>query len=259
MIEGFPGLFLGTVGEDGAPEVVEGRLGLVDERGRVVADGLEQGRWREWIGEAAVPDSFVKAPYYRPLGFPGGAYQVGPVARLHVATRCGTPLADAALAEYRACARDGPPAPFLAHHARLVEILHALERIALLLDDPRLLSEDVRSVAARNRSRGAGCCEAPRGTLFHEYEVDRDGVVTRAELVVATGQNGLALNRTITGIARRHLSGGRLDEGLLNRVEAGIRAFDPCLSCATHAAGRMAIVVELAGPGGGTIDRIGRP
>ncbi len=147
---------------------------------------------------------------------------------------------------------------FHAHHARLIEILFAIERIAQLLDDPEILSGDVRAEASRNALRGVGCCEAPRGTLFHDYQVARDGLLTRVNLLIATGQNNLAMNRTVAQIARHFLSGRTIEEGLLNRVEAGIRAYDPCLSCSTHAAGRMPLVVELRGPAGELIDSAGR-
>ncbi len=254
----FPSLFLGMVGEDGALEHTEGRLRFVDAEGRTVADGIEPERWRDWIAEATEPDSYLKTPFFKPLGREAGTYRVGPLARLNVASRCGTPLADVELAELRKDG-DGPVlSSFLAHHARLIEILHALERIEVLLDDPLVLSDDVRAVAARNRARGVGACEAPRGTLFHEYEVDRDGIVTRAELLVATGQNAPAMNRAIARLARRHLSRGRLTEGLLNRVEAGIRAFDPCLSCSTHASGKMPLLIELLAPDGALLDRLER-
>jgi NAD-reducing hydrogenase large subunit len=256
----FPSLFLGTVAPDGALELTDGRLRLVDEARRVVLDQVDPASYRELLGEAVEPDSYLKAPYYRPLGTPGGLYRVGPLARLNVASRCGTPEADEALAWFRTLAGGGGAvlSSFHAHAARLVEILHALERIATLLADPDLVSADVRAEAARNRLRGVGACEAPRGTLFHDYEVDRDGLLVRVNLLVATGQNALAMNRTVTQIAKRYVSGARLREGLLNRVEAGIRAFDPCLSCSTHAAGRMPMVVELVGPDGTVLDRVAR-
>lgn len=254
----FPGLFLGMVGEDGALELTEGKLRFVDARGELVADGIDPTRWREWIGEAAERDSYMKSAFFRPLGVPAGMYRVGPLARLNVASRCGTPLADAELKEFRQLGGGAVLSPFHAHHARLVEILYALERMEALLGDPRALSDDVRAVAARNRPRGVGACEAPRGTLFHDYEVDRDGLVTRAEIVAPTGQNALAMNRALARIARRHVTGDRLGEGLLNRVEAGLRAFDPCLSCSTHAAGKMALRVELLAPDGAVLDRLDR-
>ncbi len=128
-----------------------------------------------------------------------------------------------------------------------------IERIGQLLDDPEILSDDVRAVAFRNRFRGVGCCEAPRGTLFHDYQVERGGTLTRVNLLIATGQNNLAMNRTVAQIARHFLTGKTIEEGLLNRVEAGIRAFDPCLSCATHALGKMPLQVELLDAEGGRV------
>jgi len=250
----FPSLFLGMVGDDGTPEYCGGSLRFVDAAGATVADGIDPARYDEWIGEAVLPGSWLKAPYFRPLGLEGGAYRVGPLARLNVATRCGTPLADEALAGFRRHRRGAVLSSFHYHHARLVELLHAVEKIGILLDDPRALSPDVRAIAVRNRSRGVGACEAPRGTLFHDYEVSGDGLLTRVNLVVATGQNALAMNRTITQIAKRFVSGARLREGILDRVEAGIRAFDPCLSCSTHAAGKMPIRLDLVAPDGALLD-----
>ncbi len=254
----FPSLFLGTVGEGGLLEHTDGKLRFVDAAGKVVADGIDPARWREWIGEAVERDSYMKSTFFKPLGHPAGMYRVGPLARLNVATRCGTPLADAELGLFRELGRGAVLSSFHAHHARLIEILYALEAMTVLLQDPLVLSTEVRAVAARNRSRGVGACEAPRGTLFHDYQVDEGGLLTRVELLVATGQNGPAMNQAITQIARRYLSGGRLEEGLLNRVEAGIRAFDPCLSCSTHAAGKMALLIEIRAPDGALLDRVER-
>lgn len=254
-----PTLFLATVAEDGTPAYTGGRLRFVDETGAVVVDGVDPADWRAWIGEVVDPASYLKAPFFRPRGPARGAYRVGPLARLNAVSRLGTPIADAELAEFRALARGPVRSPFHGHRARLVEIVHALERLPLLLEDPAALSTDVQAGAACNRRRGVGSVEAPRGTVFHEYEVDRDGIVTRADLLVATGQNALAMNAALARIARRFVSARRLDEGGLNRVEATIRAFDPCLSCATHAAGAMPLRVELRGPGGVLLDAQERP
>jgi NAD-reducing hydrogenase large subunit len=255
----FPSLFLGMVAPDGTLEHTDGKLRFVDERGNVVADQIDPADYRAYLGEAVEPWSYLKSPYYRPLGYPAGIYRVGPLARLNVASRCGTPGADAELGEFRRLGGGGPVlSSFHTHLARLIEILHALEKMDWMLDDPDLLSPDVRAEAMRNRTRGVGACEAPRGTLFHEYEVAPGGLLTRVNLLIATGQNALAMNRTVEQIARRFVSGGRISEGILNRVEAGIRAFDPCLSCSTHAAGRMPIRVELAGPDGTVLDVLER-
>jgi NAD-reducing hydrogenase large subunit len=247
------------VAPDGTLDHTDGKLRFVDERGAVVADQVDPADYRAYVGEAVEPWSYLKSPYFRPLGHPEGAYRVGPLARLNVATRLGTPGADAELAEFRALGGGGPVrSSFHYHLARLVEILHALERIDWMLEDPDLLSHDLRAEATRNRSRGVGACEAPRGTLFHEYEVSPDGLLTRVNLLIATGQNNLAMNRTVAQIASRFVSGGTVSEGALNRVEAGIRAFDPCLSCSTHPAGRMPMHVELVGPDGKVLGAVGR-
>jgi NAD-reducing hydrogenase large subunit len=246
----FPSLFMAMVGPDGEL--------FVDELGVVVADQIDPRDYQTWIGEAVEPWSYLKFPYYRPHGYPEGLYRVGPLARLNCCSRAGTPLADDALAGFRQLGRGAVLSSFHYHYARLVEILYGVERIEQLLGDPEILSEDVTAVAMRSRKRGVGACEAPRGTLFHDYQVGHGGVVSRVNLIIATGQNNLAMNRTVAQIARHFLSGKRLEEGLLNRVEAGIRAFDPCLSCSTHAAGRMAMAVELRGPDGTLLDAASR-
>jgi NAD-reducing hydrogenase large subunit len=250
----FPSLFMALVGPEGELEHTFGKLRFVDEAGRVLADQIEPEDYLDWIGEAVEPWSYLKFPYYRPLGYPAGLYRVGPLARLNACTRAGTPLAEAELAEFRQRGRGAVLASFHGHLARLIEILHAVERIGQLLDDPECLSGDVRAVAFRNRFRGVGSCEAPRGTLFHDYQVEAGGTLTRVNLLIATGQNNLAINRTVAQIARRVLDGHTIEEGLLNRIEAGVRAYDPCLSCSTHAAGRMPLRVELWGPDGALID-----
>ncbi|NTU83029.1 MAG: Ni/Fe hydrogenase subunit alpha, partial [Chloroflexales bacterium] len=255
----FPSLFLAMVGEDGTWEHYGGRLRVMDSQGHILADRMPPERYGELIGEAGEPWSYLKFPYYMPQGYPEGIYRVGPLARLNVCRSVGTPVADAELVEMRRRAGGGPiSASFFYHYARLVEIVAALERIGLLLADPTLGAGPLRADAGVNRREAVGVSEAPRGTLFHHYRVDADGLVTYVNLVIATGQNNLAMNRTVAQIARRYLCGDRLDEGLLNRVEAGIRAYDPCLSCATHAAGQPALELALVGPNGAVIDRIVR-
>jgi NAD-reducing hydrogenase large subunit len=254
----FPSLFMGMVAEDGALEHTDGLLRFVTETGEVLQDGIEPAEYDRWIGEAVEPSSYLKSPYFKPRGCPDGMYRVGPLARLNVATRCGTPLADAELAEFRQLGRGAVLASFHSHYARLVEILFAVERMQELLEAPDILGTDVEAVAMRNRVRGVGACEAPRGTLFHDYEVVKGGILTRVNLLIATGQNNLAMNRAVAQIARHFVSGRKIQEGMLNRVEAGIRAFDPCLSCSTHAAGRMPLSIELVGPDGSRLDRVER-
>jgi NAD-reducing hydrogenase large subunit len=254
----FPSLFLGLVGADGAWEHHDGRLRVVDQDGAVLVDDLDPAEYRTVIGEAVEPWSYMKFAYYRPLGYPHGMYRVGPLARLNVCTRIGTPLADAELRAFRERGGGTVNGSFFAHYARLIEILAALERIALILDDPLLGETRLRAEAGVNRLNGVGVSEAPRGTLFHEYAVDPNGLITQVNLLIATGQNNLALNRTVTQIARHYIRGPEIPEGMLNRVEAGVRAYDPCLSCATHAAGQMPLQIQLIGADGVLLDEVMR-
>jgi len=254
----FPSLFLGMVTPDGSLETYGGRFRIIDAEGHLVADQLDAGSCRALLKETVAPWSYLKSPYYAPLGPVNGMFRVGPLARLNVAERCGTPLADQEFQRFRALAPGPVLASFHYHYARLIEILFGLERIGQLLDSPEAVSPDVRAYASRNRLHGVGAAEAPRGALFHEYTVDENGLLTAVDLLIATGQNNLAMNQAVLQVARAFVVGQRLTEGMLNRVEGAIRAFDPCLSCSTHAAGRMPLVVELTAPDGSVLDRIGR-
>ena len=258
----FPSMFLAMTTTDGGLENFGGTLRLLDQSGRVLEAGITADRYDELFGEVEEDWSYMKFPFFRPYGHEGeaGMYRVGPLARLNVAERAGTPRADEELREFRAYGDEGRPVArsFYYHHARLIEILHALERIGELLEDPEITDPHVRAEAGINRPRGVGMAEAPRGTLFHDYEVDENGLLTRINLLIATGQNNRAMNKTILQIAREHLRGERLDEGLLNRVEHGIRIYDPCLSCATHAVGQMPLQVTLVGPGGEVLRQVQR-
>ena len=179
-------------------------------------------------------------------------YRVGPLARLNICDHIGTPLAELERKEFKAIAGDAGVVnnSFYFHYARLIELLFAVEQAELLLTDESILGTHVRSRAMINRDHGVGASEAPRGTLFHDYEVNQDGVLQKVDLVIATAQNNLAMNKTVQQLAMRYLDGTEITEGLLNRVEAGIRCFDPCLSCSTHAIGAMPLRVQLLGPGG---------
>jgi NAD-reducing hydrogenase large subunit len=250
----FPTLFLALVGADGGWEHYDGRLRIVDARGDFVADHIDPARYQDFIGEAVEGDSYLKSPYYRPLGYPDGVYRVGPLARLNVCSSMGTPWADEELREYRDRVQGIATSSFYYHHARLIEIATALERIEQLVQDDDVSSTHIRATAAINDTEGVGVSEAPRGTLFHHYVVDLQGVLVRVNLVIATGQNNLAMNRTVAQIARHLIRGPEIPEPLLNRIEAGIRAFDPCLSCSTHALGAMPLHVRLLAADGRVLD-----
>ncbi|MCS6975815.1 MAG: Ni/Fe hydrogenase subunit alpha [Gemmatales bacterium] len=241
----FPTLFLGLVGPEGVWEHYDGFLRITDSTGNIVADGLDPARYQDFLGEAVETWSYLKSPYYKPLGYPDGIYRVGPLARLNICSRLDTPLADRELSEYRQRVGGAATSSFYYHYARLIEILTSLERIGRLLDDPDVLSLRYRARAGINQLEGVGCSEAPRGTLFHHYLVNEDGLIQKVNLLIATGQNNLAMNRTVAQIAKHWIRGPDIPEGVLNRIEAGIRAFDPCLSCSTHALGRMPLVIEV--------------
>jgi NAD-reducing hydrogenase large subunit len=184
---------------------------------------------------------------------------VGPAARLNVCSGCGTSLADQEWAEFRSYERGPILSSFYNHYARLIEILYCLETIESLMADPAILNpEDIRAHAQPNFGEGIGCVEAPRGTLFHHYRVDRHGLMTWANMIVATGNNNLAMNRGVQQVAERFISGKEISEGALNRVEAVIRAFDPCLSCSTHAVGQMPLLIELIAADGTLLDTVRR-
>jgi NAD-reducing hydrogenase large subunit len=250
----FPSLFMGLVTADGGWEHYDGNLRFSDSSGSIIADQVAPAKYRQYIGESVQSSSYLKSPYYAPLGFPAGMYRVGPLARLNVCERMGVPQADAALKNFKSLGRGAVTSSFLYHYARLIEILAALEFISISVDDPELLSEDLRADAGINSLHGVGASEAPRGTLFHDYTVDRNGLLEKVNLIVATGQNNLAMNQTVAQIARHYVRGNVIPEALLNRVEHGIRCYDPCLSCSTHAVGQMPLHVQLIGPDGAVLN-----
>lgn len=254
----FPGLFLGMVDSQGNWEHYDGRLCLKDSQTGQATE-LDPAAYRDWLEEKIEDWSYLKFPYYRPRGFETGSYRVGPLARLNVCTAMGVPRGDELLAEFRQRVGGMATSSFLYHEARLIEIVAALEYMERLLDDPELNSPPLRARAGINQRRGVGCSEAPRGTLFHDYEVDENGVLLRVNLVIATGQNNAAMNRTVTEVARRFLTDPEnVSEGVLNRLEAGLRAFDPCLSCSTHAFGQMPLLVEVRDARGGVVSQTAR-
>jgi NAD-reducing hydrogenase large subunit len=254
----FPSFFLGTVSEDGGLEYYEGRIRIVDSEGNVAAESLDPLRYHEFLAEASEEWSYMKFPYYKPLGYPGGMYRVGPLARLNVAKHAGTPLADREMREFKHRSAGAVAESFHYHLARLIEMLHSVERIAELVDDSELMGQHTLTRAQLNRTRGIGSCEAPRGTLFHDYEVDETGLMLHANLLIATSQNNLAINQAVEQAAKRFVNPLRVEEGMLNRVEAAVRCFDPCLSCSTHAMGQMPMVVEIRRTNGEVIERIER-
>jgi NAD-reducing hydrogenase large subunit len=188
--------------------------------------------------------SSLKFPFLKSLGWPGGTYRVGPLGRLNASRGFSTPLAQQEYQLFQQCC-DGKVAEgtLYYHYARLIECLYAVERAAELLQDAEILSTDLLNSGGVSQARGVGVLEAPRGTLIHDYEVDATGCLTRVNLIVATGHNNYAMSRAVDEVAKRYLDGGNVTEGALNRIEAAIRAYDPCLSCSTHAVGQMPIQI----------------
>ena len=254
-----PTMYAGLVDRKGNLQFYDGGLRFRGADGAIVEDGIAAEDYAQWINEASLRESYLKAPYFKPRGLAEGAYRVGPLARLNVADQYGTAKADAELTEFRQ--RFGAPAhsAFLYHYARLIEIVHALEKIELLLADPQILEKHVRATAGVNSLEGVGMIEAPRGTLIHHYRVNEEGGIVWANLIVATGHNNLAMGRSIQQVSERFIDGAKLQEGMLNRVSAVVRAYDPCLSCSTHALGEIALQIQLVDAKGELRDEVGVP
>lgn len=251
-----PTMYAGLVDDGGGLQWYNGLLKFKDAQGGTVATDIRACDYSQFIGEASLKDSYLKAPYFKPVGYPGGVYRVGPLARLNVADAFNTPLADRELAEFRQRCGQVAASSFHYHYARLLELLHGLEKIELLLADPGILKKHVRARAAVNSLEGVGMIEAPRGVLIHHYKVDEQGAIRWANLIVATGHNNLAINRGVAQVARHFIDGEHLKEGMLNRVSALVRAYDPCLSCSTHANGMPAVEIRLVAQDGRVLDRL---
>jgi NAD-reducing hydrogenase large subunit len=254
----FPSMFAGLVSPEGTLEHYDGAMRFCDQNAATVAEFFEPRRYGDYIGEAVEKFSFLKSPFFKPAGYPQGMYRVGPLARVILAQRAGTPRADVELMRFRSMIGRAPTSSFYFHWARLIEILFGIEAIGQLMDDPDILDPHVRARARPNINEGVGITEAPRGTLIHHYKIDDNGQMRWANLIIATGHNNLAMNRGVKQVAERFVKGTKLQEGMLNRVEAVIRCFDPCLSCSTHALGQMPVRIMLRGPQGEVLDELRR-
>jgi NAD-reducing hydrogenase large subunit len=248
-------MFMGLVTPEGQLEMYHGVIRIADANRQIIADQLPPPDYAEYIAEAVEPHSYLKSPYYKPVGYPNGIYRVGPLARLNIVASCGTPRADKELHYFRQLDFQSS---FHYHYARLIEILYGFEKIDELLHTEDILSDRVRAYAVPNSGEGIGVSEAPRGTLMHHYQIDENGLITRANLIIATGHNNMAMDKGVYEVAKRYVHGSQLNEGMLNRVEALIRSFDPCLSCSTHAVGQMPLHVQLVAPDGGLVAEIKR-
>ena len=254
----FPSGYAGLVGPNGELELYDGQMRIVDRNGKRLAQ-FDPKDYLDHIAEHVEDWSYLKFPYYKKLGWPGGTYRVGPLGRLNVAESISTPLAQEEFKIFKQI-NGGRPVEntLLFHYARLIEDLYALERARQILEDPEICSTDIVTRWSTVTGEGVGCVEAPRGTLFHHYWTDPNGQLTRVNLIVATGHNNWAMSTAVESVAKAFVDGKNLTEGMLNRVEAAIRAYDPCLSCSTHAVGQMPLEVIVYGAGGEEVNRIVR-
>ena len=247
---------MSLVRADGAFELYHGGMRARDQAGNTIFDHVDYRHYEEYIHEGVRDWSYMKFPFITSIGEDEGWYRVGPLARVNNCDFFSTPLAEAERREFKAVGNELPVQATMAYHwARLIELLHCTEAIAALLNDAGLGGGDLRT-KGEMQACGTGVIEAPRGTLFHHYEIDAEGLVRKASLIVSTTNNNQAMNESIRSVASQYLDGRRLTEALLNQVETAIRAYDPCLSCATHAIGKMPMEVTLLDANGECIDRL---
>ncbi len=242
----FKTLYMGTVGPGGELDLYDGKLRFMNAEGGILRDQIDPKDYLQWIAEKPVEWSYLKNPYFKPLGYPNGIYRVGPLARLNVASSIPTKRAQKEFIEYKKSGNGKPlHGSFYYHYARLIEALHAVEEMENILNHPDVLSTDLMATGDRNQEEGVGSSEAPRGTLFHHYWTDENGILRKINLLIATGQNNPAMNLSVLNVAKKYVRGSDVKEGALNRVEAAIRCYDPCLSCSTHAIGSMPLEITV--------------
>ncbi len=254
----FPTGYMGLVKDDGSLELYDGKIRFMDKDGNVVKD-FKDKYYLKYIGERVEDWSYLKFPYYKPFGWPEGVYRVGPLGRLNVADKISTPIANEYLKNFKKINNGKPVEGSLYfHYARLIEAIYGLERAREILEDPECLSKDVLISGKVSNEEGIGVIEAPRGTLIHHYWVDEKGTIEKVNLIVATGHNNWAMSKSVESVAKEFVNGKNLTEGMLNRVEGAIRCYDPCLSCSTHAIGKMPFLIELYDSNGNLINFVKR-
>jgi NAD-reducing hydrogenase large subunit len=251
------GYFGLTTPENGL-ELYDGDIRLISREGTElerfpVVDYLDN------IQEHVEPWSYLKFPFYKKMGYPDGVYRVGPLGRLNLAEKIDTPLANEELQVFKGLNNGKPVENTLYYHyARLIETLFAIEKVRMLCEDPDILSTEILNTRKDYKGHGVGVIEAPRGTLIHDYTADENGMLTRVNLIVSTGHNNWAMSNAVDSVAKTYVKGPEIHEGMLNRVEAAIRAYDPCLSCSTHAVGQMPIQLDIVGPDGALVKTLKR-
>jgi NAD-reducing hydrogenase large subunit len=241
----FESNYVSLVGENGAMDLYGGTLRAIDRNGATIFDGVTPAQYDDYIGDEVRSWSYMKFPYIRSLGKADGWYRVGPLAQINCCDFIDTPLAERARREFKQPGAGKPVHSTLYQHwARVICMVHAAEKLRELLYDDDLQGTDLVAYGER-RLEGAGWLEAPRGTLFHRYKIDDNDQVIDAKLVVATANNNEAINRSIQQVAIDYLTGREITDEVLNNIEVAVRAYDPCLSCATHALGDMPLIITL--------------
>ena len=248
--------FLGTVTKDGTLDLYDGVLRMMQADGSY--EDFTYDKYTEYIGEHIEPWTYLKFPYMKKAGKlsmdldnPVGVYRTNTLARMNVCDRIRTPLAQKELEEFRNEFGRPVQLTLLYNWARLIELLYNAEYAVQLLEDPEITSKDIRVPVKTRAARGIGCIEAPRGTLIHDYETDENGIVTNVNLIVGTTHNNAPINMSVKRAAIDLIKDGKYDQGILNRVEMAIRAYDPCLSCATHNLdGSIAVKVDIVDASG---------
>lgn len=245
---------LSLVGHNGELDLYHGNLRARNADGNIIFDGVDYQDYGQHLGEEVKSWTYMKFPFIRSLGKEHGWYKVGPLSRIQNCDYIATPLAEAERLDFVEYGNGATiHAPLAYHWARMIEMLHAAECIKDLLHDNDILGDDLLAFGTRQHE-GVGVIEAPRGTLFHHYQVGEDDLITMCNLIVSTTSNNQPMNEAVRQVARRYLHGQKITEGLLNHIEVAIRAFDPCLSCATHALGKMPLEVNLIDAEGVLVD-----
>ncbi len=252
--------FLGTVTDDGTLELYDGKARLMKPDGSY--EEFQYDQYTEYIGEHIEPWTYLKFPYAKNWGDfsmdldnSSGIYRTNTLARINVCDKMATPLAQAELEEFRE--NFGRPAQqtLLYNYARLIELVYNAEHVVELLNDPEITGKEIRVPVTPRAARGVGCVEAPRGTLIHDYETDENGLITNVNLIVGTTHNNAPINMSVKQAAKALIKDGNYDQGILNKVEMAIRAYDTCLSCATHKLdGSIAVKLEIRNARGEVID-----
>jgi NAD-reducing hydrogenase large subunit len=252
----FPSSYLSLVRKDGSLDLYHGVLRAVDAQGKKILHDVDYQEYYKYIDEEVKSWSYMKFPYLKEIGKKAGWYTVGPLARMNTADFIDTPLAQKEFEAFKAY-NNGLPShkPMHSHWARLIEILHSAEKMKMLLNDPDLMEGELVRKGTK-KFEGVGLIEAPRGTLFHHYKIDDNDQVVMANLIVSTTNNNQPMNEAVNQVAVKVMTGQKeITEGMMNAVEVAIRAYDPCLSCATHALGQMPLEISLYDENNNLIDR----